>query len=145
MRCIVGGDSVYAYTGGRAFDAGLPTVVFVHGAANDHSVVGPAVALFRTPRSQRARGRPSRDTAARTARRRTRLKRPRNGSARCLTRLRATPAALVGHSLGALVVLETAARYPERATHVALLGPAVPMPVADVLLAAARENDAGRL
>ena len=27
----------YAYTGGKAFDAKLPTVVFVHGALHDHS------------------------------------------------------------------------------------------------------------
>src|SRR2546423_14658764 len=38
MRCDVGGHSVYAYTGSRRFDPALPTVVFVHGAAHDHSV-----------------------------------------------------------------------------------------------------------
>src|SRR5260221_5955720 len=35
---IVQGYPAYAYTGGRPFDPGLPTVVFVHGAAFDHSV-----------------------------------------------------------------------------------------------------------
>ena len=34
----VAGNDVYAYTGARALDAARPTVVFVHGAANDHSV-----------------------------------------------------------------------------------------------------------
>ncbi len=34
----VDGSDVYAYTGARPLDAALPTVVFVHGAANDHSV-----------------------------------------------------------------------------------------------------------
>src|SRR5438046_4991419 len=38
MRLEVGGHEVYAYTGARAFDAALPTIVFVHGAALDHSV-----------------------------------------------------------------------------------------------------------
>ncbi|HEX9278879.1 MAG TPA: alpha/beta fold hydrolase, partial [Casimicrobiaceae bacterium] len=38
MRCDVGGRCVYAYTGSRGFDPALPTVVFVHGAAHDHSV-----------------------------------------------------------------------------------------------------------
>ena len=28
----------YAYTGGKAFDAKQPTVVFIHGVLNDHSV-----------------------------------------------------------------------------------------------------------
>jgi len=31
-------NNVYAYTGGRPFDAALPCVVFIHGALNDHSV-----------------------------------------------------------------------------------------------------------
>ena len=30
----------YAYGGGKAFDSALPTVVFIHGAQNDHSVWG---------------------------------------------------------------------------------------------------------
>ena len=29
---------VYAYTGGKAFDAAKPTLVFIHGVLNDHSV-----------------------------------------------------------------------------------------------------------
>ena len=28
----------YAYTGGKAFDATKPTLVFIHGVLNDHSV-----------------------------------------------------------------------------------------------------------
>lgn len=28
----------YAYTGGKAFDANKPTVVFIHGVLHDHSV-----------------------------------------------------------------------------------------------------------
>ena len=38
MQLDVGGHAVYAYTGSRAFDAAQPTVMFVHGAAQDHSV-----------------------------------------------------------------------------------------------------------
>ena len=38
MLLEVNGSSVYAYTGGRAFDATRPSIVFVHGACNDHSV-----------------------------------------------------------------------------------------------------------
>ncbi len=29
---------LYAYTGGRPFDAAKPTIVFLHGAQHDHSV-----------------------------------------------------------------------------------------------------------
>ena len=38
MRLDVAGHEVYAYTGTRPFDNALATVLFVHGAANDHSV-----------------------------------------------------------------------------------------------------------
>jgi len=38
MRAVVAGSEVYAYTGSRPVDAALPTVLFVHGAGNDHSV-----------------------------------------------------------------------------------------------------------
>ena len=38
MRIDVDGASCYAYTGSRAIEAGMPALVFVHGAANDHSV-----------------------------------------------------------------------------------------------------------
>ena len=50
-------------------------------------------------------------------------------------------AALIGHSLGALASLACAAAAPARVTRLALLGPAVPMPVSDVLLAAAKADD----
>ena len=38
MRIDVAGSEVYAYTGTRPLDGAQPTVVFVHGAGNDHSV-----------------------------------------------------------------------------------------------------------
>jgi len=37
-RVRVVGNDVYAYTGSRAVDAARPSVVFIHGAGNDHSV-----------------------------------------------------------------------------------------------------------
>ena len=37
MNFIVQGYPAYAYTGGRPFDPTPPTIVFVHGAACDHS------------------------------------------------------------------------------------------------------------
>jgi len=43
-------------------------------------------------------------------------------------------AALAGHSMGSLVVLEAAAKAPDRVTHLAMLGTCVPMPVPQALL-----------
>ena len=48
---------------------------------------------------------------------------------------------LVGHSMGAFVVLAAAARSPERVERLALLGIAASMPVHPDLLAAARAGD----
>ncbi|HYD82169.1 MAG TPA: alpha/beta fold hydrolase, partial [Paucimonas sp.] len=38
MLLNVQGHEAYCYTGGKKFDATLPTVAFVHGAQHDHSV-----------------------------------------------------------------------------------------------------------
>ena len=38
MKIILAGRDTYVYTGGRAFDAARPTIVFIHGAGHDHSV-----------------------------------------------------------------------------------------------------------
>ena len=38
MYVQVNGAQTYCYTGGKPFDAAKPTVVFIHGVLNDHSV-----------------------------------------------------------------------------------------------------------
>lgn len=139
MFCEVGGSSIYAYTGARPFDAALPTTVFVHGAANDHSVWalqsryfahhGRNVIALDLPGHGRSGGAPLVSVEA---------------AAECLLALFdslcVARADLIGHSLGALVALETTARCPDRVARMALLGPAVPMPVADALLDAAKDD-----
>ncbi len=51
-------------------------------------------------------------------------------------------AALSGHSMGAVIALETAAKAPERVTHLALLGVSSAMAVHPALLTAARDTPA---
>ena len=140
MRVQVAGSDVYAYTGSRPFDAALPTIVFVHGAANDHSVWalqsryfahhGRNVLAVDLPGHGRSGGDalPSVEAIA-------------DLLPALLDAAGVPAAALVGHSLGALAVLAAAARQPARVTRIVLLGPAVPMPVSDVLLDAAKAND----
>ena len=140
MRLEVDGRDVYAYTGTRAFDAALPTIVFVHGAANDHSVWalqsryfahhGANVLAVDLPGHGRSDG-DALGTVEALARWLVVL----------LDAIGVDRTALVGHSMGSLAVLDMAGRYPERVSHLALLAPAVPMAVSDVLLNAAQAND----
>ena len=140
MRFVVDAVSAYAYTGTRPLSRDRPAVVFVHGAANDHSVWtlqsryfahhGFDVLAADLPGHGRSDGEPLASVEA---------------IAQWLMRLldaadieRAT---LVGHSLGALAALEAAATFTERVERIALLGPAVPMAVSEALLAAAQSND----
>ena len=48
---------------------------------------------------------------------------------------------VIGHSMGSLVALETAARHPERVSALGLIGTAAPMAVGAELLKAAEAND----
>jgi pimeloyl-ACP methyl ester carboxylesterase len=140
MRLTVDGHDVYAYTGSRPLARAQPTVVFVHGAANDHSVWalqsryfahhGYNVLALDLPGHGRSGGAPLASVDAIVA-----------WLPRVLDAAGVAGAALVGHSLGSLAALACAARAPDRVTRVALLGPAVPMPVSDVLLAAAKSDD----
>ncbi|WP_287633673.1 alpha/beta fold hydrolase [Accumulibacter sp.] len=49
-------------------------------------------------------------------------------------------AILVGHSMGSLVTLECAARYPQRVSGLVLLGTSAPMLMLDTLIARAEAN-----
>ena len=140
MRAVVAGNDSYAYTGSRSLDSKLPTVVFVHGAGNDHSVWtlqsryfahhGFNVLAVDLPAHGRSGGVPLTSVEA-------------LGDWICafLDAAGMAQAALVGHSMGSLAALECAARHPDRVTKLALVGTAAPMPVSELLLDAARRND----
>ena len=136
------GDSnpAFAATGGQAFEAGRPTIVFIHGGGLDHSVWalqtryfayhGRNVLAVDLPGHSRTPG-PALGTIAAMA----------DWVMALLDALDLADVALVGHSMGSLVAFDAAARYPSRATALALLGASIPMPVADILLNAAEIND----
>ncbi|MGE5169927.1 MAG: alpha/beta fold hydrolase [Rudaea sp.] len=140
MLFDVGGDRVYAYTGSRPFAPDLPSVLFVHGAGNDHGVFalqsryfawhGMNAVAIDLPGHGRSGGAPLRSVEALA-----------DWLPRALDALGVRACAVVGHSMGALAALECTARHPARVTRLALLGPAAPMPVSDDLLAAAQRDD----
>jgi len=135
------GAALYAYTGGRPWTPGRPTVVFVHGALHDHSVWtllarwcahhGHAVLAVDLPGHGRSDGPVPASVEATAGRLLALLDAAGAGAVR-----------LIGHSMGALVALEMAAQAPERAAALVLLGMAYPMKVSPALLATAAEDPA---
>ena len=129
----------YAYTGGKPFDATWPCVVFIHGALNDHSVWtllarwcahhGFSVLAVDQPGHGRSAGAPLASVEALA-----------DWVLALLDAAGVEKAALVGHSMGSLIALEAAARAPERATRLVMMGTAYPMKVSDALLDAARDT-----
>jgi pimeloyl-ACP methyl ester carboxylesterase len=129
---------LYAYTGGKTFDAAKPTIVFLHGAQHDHSVWilqsrylahhGYGVLAPDLPGHMRSEGPPLETIEAMADR-----------IAGALRAANVTRMIAVGQSMGSLIALELAKRLPEAVRGVALVATAFPMRVADPLLDATRE------
>ena len=140
MLLSVAGSDVYAYTGSRPIDRSLPTVVFVHGAGNDHSVWALQSRYFAHHGfNALAADLPAHGKSGGAAL--SSVEALADWIVALLDAAGIDRAALVGHSLGSLAALECAARHPERVGKLALIGPAAPMPVSDMLLDAAKRND----
>lgn len=128
----------YAYTGGKAFDAALPCIAFIHGALHDHSVWtllarwfahhGHGVLALDLPGHGRSTGAPLPSVEALA-----------DWVLALLDAAGVARAALVGHSMGSLIALEAAARAPDRISRLVMVGTAYPMKVSDALLATARD------
>lgn len=140
MLLDVQGQQAYCYTGGKAFDPSLPTVVLIHGVQNDHSVWalqsralahrGYAVLAPDLPGHGRSGGPPLSTVEAMAA-----------WVLALLDAAGAGRALLAGHSMGSLIALEAAHRAPQRVSGLALLGATYPMKVSDALLEAARTEE----
>ncbi len=139
MKFLVQNQPCYAYTGGKAFDATKPALLFIHGAANDHSVWhlqaryfahhGWNVLAVDLPGHGRSEGKPLAS-----------IREYSQWVIAFLDNANIAKAALVGHSMGSLIALDTALKHPDRMSQLVLMGAAVPMPVTEALLAAARDD-----
>lgn len=139
MYITVNGHKTYLATGGKDFDASLPTVVFLHGSGLDHrcwvlqtrwfAFHGFSVLAPDLPGHSLSAGEPLSSIEAMA-----------DWLWQVMDTLGVAHCHLVGHSQGGLQALEAAARQPERVTSISLLGSAAAIPVNEQLLALAETN-----
>src|SRR5258707_2568814 len=128
MQLSVNGTEVFVATGGREFDSTLPTVVLLHGAGFDHTTWALHSRWFAhhgynvlppdLPGHVRSYGAPLSTIAAMA-----------DWTAVLIEAAGAAKARLVGHSMGSLIALETAARPPAKVSALSRIGTAATMTV----------------
>ena len=140
MQLTVENARAFAYNANRAFDAAKPAVVFIHGAANDHSVWALQSRYFAYHGwNAFAVDLPGHGKSSGSAK--TSVGDLSDWVMAFLDAAGLKSAALVGHSMGSLVALETAARHPARIAKIAMIGTSVPIQVSEPLLKASGAND----
>jgi len=135
----IAGHSVYVATGGRAHLEGRPWALFLHGAGFDHTAwaLQSRWLAFRgwnvlspdLPGHGRSSGAPLTSIGAMA-----------DWAIAVLDAVNADAAVLIGHSMGALIALDVASRFPTRVSRLLLIGAAGRMPVHPDLLSAAEQN-----
>ena len=134
------GRAAFAATGSGAHRPGQAAVAFIHGAGMDHSVwVMPARHFARKGLNVLAVDLPGHGCSAGPAL--GCVADMADWVARAMDAAGLGQAAVVGHSMGALVAYALAARHPARCRTLTLLGPSAPMPVTAALLDAAADDD----
>src|SRR5882672_11161861 len=112
MDFTVDGQTVFATSGGTEFDPARPVIVFLHGAGFNRTTWrlqtrwfahhGRSVLAVDFPGHGRSQGVPLSSIPALA-----------DWTAKFIAATGLKDAALVGHSMGALVALDTAARHPD--------------------------------
>lgn len=129
----------FAYTANHEIDPAKRTVVFIHGAGLDHSWFGLQSRYFGyhgwnvlaldLPGHGKSAGPVLTTVPAMT-----------DWVVKVLDAAKVQRASLVGHSMGTLISIDCAARYPERVERIVLIATALPMKVGEAFLDAAKRN-----
>src|ERR1700716_3443092 len=140
MQLSVNGIDTFVATGGRNFDVAQPTILLLHGAGFNHTSWalhsrwfahhGYGVLAPDLPGHGRSSGAALPSIADMA-----------DWTAALLDAAGAAKARLVGHSMGSLIALETAARHPAKVSALGLIGTAATMTVGPDLLKAAETDD----
>ena len=139
MDLIVNKKNVHAATGGRNENINDPVVILIHGAGLNRTIWqlqsrniafrGYRVLSVDLPGHGRSDG-PALKSISDLA----------EWTLKFMEKAKVKTATLIGHSMGALVALETAAKAPKKIEQLILMGVAEKMPVHPELLKAAEEN-----
>ncbi|WP_169570116.1 alpha/beta fold hydrolase [Sneathiella limimaris] len=140
MYATVNNASLFAATGGKEFDPNQPSIIFLHGAAMDHTAWalqsrymahhGFNVFALDLPGHGKSEGDipGSIDEMA-------------DSVIAFMDSAGLKSATLVGHSMGSLTGLSAAGRYPDRIDKLVMIGTAFPMMVGEDFLNRAKAND----
>ncbi len=139
MELNLDGQKAHAATGGKIPAEGAPVLILIHGAGMDGTVWqlqsrylahrGVRVLAVDLPGHGHSDGPALTDIAAMA-----------DWVATFMDGAHVDQAVVAGHSMGALIALEVAARYPAKVRKVGLLGSAAAMPVHPDLIQAARDD-----
>lgn len=141
MKLSLAGQAIHIATGRPDFDPSQPSLILVHGAANDCNAWRDVMPMLATARfNVFAPDLPGHGMSSGVAL--TSIEAISDWLLTLIDALGLQQAALAGHSMGSLAALEAAAKGGKRITQLALLGAAVPMPVSGQLLeTASRQPD----
>lgn len=140
MHVDIDGHTVFFGAGSATHRENQSSIVFIHGAAMDHTVwTLPAryfarheynVVAVDLPGHGRSKG-PAFQSIEHVS----------EWLSEVLATVDNQEHILVGHSMGSLIAWDWAARHPDQCKKLALLGTSMPMPVTDQLLNAAKQNE----
>jgi pimeloyl-ACP methyl ester carboxylesterase len=140
MQFELQGRRIYAYTGTKSIVPSQRTLLFIHGAANDHSVWALQSRYFAyhgfNVLAVDLPGHGKSDGPALAA-----IEELAHWTIELLDTTTLYKTTLVGHSMGSLIALHAAAEHAERVEKLVLIGSAYPMKVSDALLQTAHAGD----
>tara|TARA_A100001011_G_C14221863_1_gene804768 strand:- start:98 stop:943 length:846 start_codon:yes stop_codon:yes gene_type:complete len=135
----IGKETIYAYTGGKKVDSKKPAIVFIHGAANDHSVWALQSRYFAfhgwNAIAIDLPGHGKSDGPHLTS-----INKLSSWINDIITTVNLSEVVLVGHSMGSLIALDFAGNFQRKTAGLVLIGTASPMPVSDSLLKTSSEK-----
>jgi pimeloyl-ACP methyl ester carboxylesterase len=140
MKFQVNNKEVFASTGGQPFDKNKPLLIFVHGSGLSHitwvlqtryfAFHGYSVLAIDLPGHGDSEGPPLKS-----------IEDMADWIADVISSVGYNEASLIGHSQGCLVLLECAARYPEKIKSLSLMGGAGAIPMNPELLSLAEDGN----